>query len=86
MRLTIGDGTDRSTKLRDVRPGSEDLVADDVLVTGQKAGGEGLATHSPVGLAERARLRWGKKINFVSEFFPSFLMYFKCRFGRRGRT
>ena len=28
----------------------------------------------------------GKKINFVSEFFPSFLMFFKCRFGRRGRT
>ena len=28
----------------------------------------------------------GKKINFVSEFFPSFLMLFKCRFGRRGRT
>jgi hypothetical protein len=27
----------------------------------------------------------GKKINFVSEFFPSFLMFFKCRFGRRGR-
>ena len=26
----------------------------------------------------------GKKINFVSEFFPSFLMFFKCRFGRRG--
>jgi Glycosyl transferase family 2 len=28
----------------------------------------------------------GKKINFVSEFFPSFLMFFKCRFGRRGWT
>ena len=28
----------------------------------------------------------GKKINFVSEFFPSFLMFFKCRFGRRGRA
>ncbi len=28
----------------------------------------------------------GKKINFVSEFFPSFSMFFKCRFGRRGRT
>jgi hypothetical protein len=28
----------------------------------------------------------GKKINFVSEFFPSFLMFFKCRFGHRGRT
>ncbi len=28
----------------------------------------------------------GKKINFVSEFFPSFLMFFKCRFRRRGRT
>jgi hypothetical protein len=28
----------------------------------------------------------GKKINFLSEFFPSFLMFFKCRFGRRGRT
>lgn len=27
----------------------------------------------------------GKKINFLSEFFPSFLMFFKCRFGRRGR-
>ena len=27
----------------------------------------------------------GKKIDFVSEFFPSFLMFFKCRFGRRGR-
>jgi hypothetical protein len=27
----------------------------------------------------------GKKINFVSEFFPSFLMFFKCRFGHRGR-
>src|SRR5262249_5788418 len=26
----------------------------------------------------------GKKINFVSEFFPSFLMFFKCRFGRPG--
>jgi Glycosyl transferase family 2 len=26
----------------------------------------------------------GKKINFVSEFFPSFLMFFQCRFGRRG--
>jgi hypothetical protein len=26
----------------------------------------------------------GKKINFVSEFFPSFFMFFKCRFGRRG--
>ncbi len=25
----------------------------------------------------------GKKINFVSEFFPSFLMFFQCRFGRR---
>jgi Glycosyl transferase family 2 len=28
----------------------------------------------------------GKKINFVSEFFPSFFMLFKCRFRRRGRT
>jgi hypothetical protein len=28
----------------------------------------------------------GKKIDFVSEFFPSFLMFFKCRFRRRGRT
>lgn len=28
----------------------------------------------------------GKKINFVSEFFPSYSMIFKCRFGRRGRT
>ena len=28
----------------------------------------------------------GKKINFVSEFFPSFLMFFKCRFGLRGRA
>ena len=28
----------------------------------------------------------GKKIDFVSEFFPSFLMFFKCRFGRRGRV
>lgn len=28
----------------------------------------------------------GKKINFVSEFFPSFLMFFKCRLGRRGGT
>jgi hypothetical protein len=27
----------------------------------------------------------GKKINFLREFFPSFLMFFKCRFGRRGR-
>jgi hypothetical protein len=27
----------------------------------------------------------GKKINFVSEFFPSFSMFFRCRFGRRGR-
>ena len=27
----------------------------------------------------------GKKINFLSEFFPSFFMFFKCRFGRRGR-
>jgi hypothetical protein len=27
----------------------------------------------------------GKKINFVSEFFPSFLMFFKCRFGHRGQ-
>lgn len=26
----------------------------------------------------------GKKINFISEFFPSYLMFFKCRFGRRG--
>ncbi|HEY1715413.1 MAG TPA: glycosyltransferase family 2 protein [Solirubrobacteraceae bacterium] len=26
----------------------------------------------------------GKKINFVSEFFPSFFMFFQCRFGRRG--
>jgi hypothetical protein len=26
----------------------------------------------------------GKKINFASEFFPSFSMFFKCRFGRRG--
>jgi hypothetical protein len=25
----------------------------------------------------------GKKINFVSEFFPSFFMFFQCRFGRR---
>jgi hypothetical protein len=28
----------------------------------------------------------GKKINFLREFFPSYLMFFKCRFGRRGRT
>ena len=28
----------------------------------------------------------GKKINFLSDFFPSFLMIFKCRFGRRGQT
>jgi Glycosyl transferase family 2 len=28
----------------------------------------------------------GKKIDFVSEFFPSFLMFFKCRFGRRSRA
>jgi hypothetical protein len=28
----------------------------------------------------------GKKINFISEFFPSFQMFFTCRFGRRGRT
>jgi hypothetical protein len=28
----------------------------------------------------------GKKIDFVSEFFPSFSMFFRCRFGRRGRT
>ena len=28
----------------------------------------------------------GKKINFVSEFFPSFLMFFKSRFGLRGRA
>ena len=28
----------------------------------------------------------GKKINFVSEFFPSFLMFFQCRFGHRGST
>ena len=28
----------------------------------------------------------GKKIDFVSEFFPSFLMFFKCRFGRRSRV
>jgi Glycosyl transferase family 2 len=27
----------------------------------------------------------GKKINFVSEFFPSYSMFFKCRFRRRGR-
>ncbi len=26
----------------------------------------------------------GKKINFVTEFFPSFSMFFRCRFGRRG--
>jgi glycosyltransferase involved in cell wall biosynthesis len=28
----------------------------------------------------------GKKINFITEFFPSFSMLFKCRFGRGGRT
>ena len=28
----------------------------------------------------------GKKINFLSEFFPSFLMIFTCRFGRRGQA
>jgi hypothetical protein len=28
----------------------------------------------------------GKKINFLSEFFPSFSMFFRCRFGRRGVT
>jgi glycosyltransferase involved in cell wall biosynthesis len=27
----------------------------------------------------------GKKINFVSEFFPSYSMFYRCRFGRRGR-
>jgi len=28
----------------------------------------------------------GKKINFVTEFFPSFFMFFTCRFGRRRWT
>jgi Glycosyl transferase family 2 len=28
----------------------------------------------------------GKKINFLTDFFPSYLMIFKCRFGRRGRV
>ena len=28
----------------------------------------------------------GKKINFLSDFFPSYLMLFKCRFSRQGRT
>jgi hypothetical protein len=27
----------------------------------------------------------GKKINFISEFFPSYSMFYRCRFGRRGR-
>jgi hypothetical protein len=27
----------------------------------------------------------GKKINFVREFFPSFSMFYRCRFGRRER-
>ena len=27
----------------------------------------------------------GKKINFLTDFFPSYMMIFKCRFGRRGR-
>ena len=26
----------------------------------------------------------GKKIRFWRDFFPSYLMFFKCRFGRRG--
>ena len=28
----------------------------------------------------------GKKINFLTDFFPSYLMIFRCRFGRGGRT
>jgi hypothetical protein len=28
----------------------------------------------------------GKKINFVREFFPSFSMFYRCRFGRRERS
>lgn len=27
----------------------------------------------------------GKKINFISEFFPSYSMFYRCRFGRLGR-
>ena len=28
----------------------------------------------------------GKKINFITEFYPSYSMLYRCRFGRRGRT
>ena len=28
----------------------------------------------------------GKKVEFLRDFFPSVLMFFKCRFGRRGWT
>ena len=28
----------------------------------------------------------GKKVEFLRDFFPSVLMFFRCRFGRRGRT
>jgi hypothetical protein len=28
----------------------------------------------------------GKKVEFQRDFFPSITMFFRCRFGRRGRT
>jgi hypothetical protein len=39
----------------------------------------------PVNYVGRG-LEEGKKINFVSEFFPSFSKFLRCRFGRWGRT
>ena len=28
----------------------------------------------------------GKKINFITEFYPSYSMLYRCRFGGRART
>jgi hypothetical protein len=38
------------------------------------------------GLGKRLVVRRRQEINFVNDIFPLFLIFFKCRFGRRVRT